>query len=67
MQKTTVSSARNGGFRTKKQRFLKLILIFVYIKTIYYTDYQRFVCDIENKRFSSPNDYVPANIGYMYA
>ena len=67
MEKRTVSVIGDLGFRTKKQRFLKLILIFVYIKTIYYTDYQRFVCDIENKRFSSPNGYVPANIGCMYA
>ncbi len=67
MQKTTVSSARNGGFSVKKRRFLKLILIFVYMKTVYYADYQCFVYNIENKRFSSPNDYVPANIGCMYA
>ena len=51
MLKTTVLSARNVGFSLKKRRFLKLILVFVGIKNIYYAYYQYFICNAENKRF----------------
>ena len=63
MQKRAVSSARNGGFRLKKHRFLKPIYIFVYIKTIYHTDYQHLSRNTKNKRFSSTKDNVLTNIG----
>ena len=65
MQKRVVSSARSGGFRTKKRRFLKLIRVFVGIKILYPADYQRLSCNAENKRFSAPKDNAPANIGCM--
>ena len=65
MQKRAVSSARNGGFRLKKHRFLKPIYIFVYIKTIYHTDYQHLSRNTKNKRFSSTKDNVLTNIGCM--
>ena len=67
MMKRAVLSARSGGFRLKKRRFLKLIRVFVGNKYIYHCDYQRLSCNAENKRFSSTNDNVPANIGCMYA
>ncbi len=67
MLKRAVLSARSGGFRLKKRRFLKLIRVFVGNKYIYHCDYQRLSCNAENKRFSSTNDNVPANIGCMYA
>ncbi len=51
MLKTTVSSARNGSFSFKKRRFLKLIRIFVGIKSFYLTDSQRLACNAKNKRF----------------
>ena len=63
MMKRTVSSARNGGIWLKKRRFLKRILIFVDIKSVYRVDYQRLLCNAKNKRFSSPNDNAPTNIG----
>ena len=63
MQKRAGSSARNGGFRLKKHRFLKPIYIFVYIKTIYHTDYQHLSRNTKNKRFSSTKDNVLTNIG----
>ena len=63
MQKRAISSARNGGFRRKKHRFLKLIRIFVYIKTIYHTDYQHLSRNAKNKRFLPTNDNTLANIG----
>ena len=56
-----VSSARNGGFIFKKQRFLKLIPISVHIKSIYYTDYQHLSCNAKNKRFSPSKDNASAN------
>ena len=58
MLKTMVLSARNGGFRIKKRRFLKLIHVL---------DYQQLWRNAKNKRFSSTNDNSPANIGCMYA
>ena len=67
MLKTSVSSARNGGINLKKRRFLKLISLFVGIKKVYYSDYQCLSCNAKNKRFSSPNDNSPANIGCMHA
>ena len=67
MQKTAVSSARSGAFRLKKRRFLKLILVFVGIKNIYYAYYQYFICNAENKRFLLSNGNTPANISCMYA
>ena len=63
MQKRAISSARNGGFRRKEHRFLKLIRIFVYIKTIYHTDYQHLSRNAKNKRFLPTNDNTLANIG----
>ncbi len=65
MLKTTVLSARSGGFNLKKRRFLKLIRLVVDIKTFYLSDYQRFVCNVENKRFSPTKGNLPANIGCM--
>ena len=67
MMKRAVLSARSGGFRLKKRRLLKLIRVFVGNKYIYHSDYQRLSFNAENKRFSSTNDNVPANIGCMYA
>ncbi len=67
MLKRAVLSARSGGFRLKKRRFLKLIRVFVGNKYIYHCDYQCLSCNAENKRFSLTNDNVPANIGCMYA
>ena len=67
MLKTTVLSARNVGFSLKKRRFLKLILVFVGIKNIYYAYYQYFICNAENKRFLLSNCNTPANISCMYA
>ena len=67
MLKATVLSARNVGFSLKKRRFLKLILVFVGIKNIYYAYYQYFICNAENKRFLSSNGNTPANISCMYA
>jgi len=49
----------------KKRRFLKLILVFVGIKNIYYAYYQYFICNAENKRFLLSNGNTPANIGCM--
>ena len=66
MQKTAVSSARNGGINLKKRRFLKLIPIFVGIKNTYCSDYQYLSSNAENKRFLPPNDNSSANIGCMY-
>ena len=63
MLKRTVSSARNGGFRLKKRRFLKLIRIIVGVENVYCADYQRLLCNAKNKRFSSSNDNALANIG----
>ena len=65
MLKTTVSSARNGSFSFKKRRFLKLIRIFVGIKSFYLTDSQRLACNAKNKRFFASKDNAPANIGCM--
>lgn len=67
MLKRAVLSARSDGFRLKKRRLLKLIRVFVGNKYIYHSDYQRLSFNAENKRFSSTNDNVPANIGCMYA
>ena len=67
MLKTTVLQARNDGIRLKKRRFLKLILIFAGIKQGYNIDYQHLAHNVKNRRFLSPNDNVPANIGCMYA
>ncbi len=67
MLKTMVLSARNGGFRIKKRRFLKLIHVFVRTKNFYFLDYQQLWRNAKNKRFSSTNDNSPANIGCMYA
>ena len=67
MLKTTVLQARNDGIRLKKRRFLKLILIFVGLKQGYNIDYQLLARNTKNKRFLSPNDNVPANIGCMHA
>ena len=63
--KTAVLSVRNGGFSLKKRRFLKLIFIFVGIKTVYHSDYQLLVCNAKNKRLSSTKDSVLSNIGCM--
>ena len=63
MIKTAVSSARNVGIRLKKRRFLKLFFNFVGIKQGYNADYQHFVRNTKNKRFSATNDNAPANIG----
>ncbi len=65
MLKATVLSARNVGFSLKKRRFLKLILVFVGIKNIYYAYYQYFICNAENKRFLLSNGNTPANISCM--
>ena len=65
MQKRVVSSARSGGFRTKKRRFLKMIRVFVGIKILYPADYQRLSYNAKNKRFSAMKDKAPANIGCM--
>ena len=67
MLKTTVLSVRNGGFRAKNRRFLKLIRIFRFIKKIYYIDCQRLVFNAKNKCFSSTKDNKSADIGCMYA
>ena len=67
MQKTTVSSARNGGINLKKRRFLKLIRVFVGIKNTYCSDYQSLSSNAKNKRLLPPNDNSSANIGCMYA
>ena len=67
MIKTVVSSARNVVIRLKKRRFLKLFLIFAGIKQGYNIDYQHLAHNAKNRRFLSPNDNVPANIGCMYA
>ena len=40
-----------------------MIRIFVGIKQVYFADYQRLLCNVKNKRFSSPNDNAPTNIG----
>ena len=65
MQKTTVLSARNVGLSVKKRRFLKLIRIFIGIKSFYLTDPQRLACNDKNKRFLPSKDNAPANIGCM--
>ncbi len=65
MLKTTVSSARNGSFSFKKRRFLKLIRIFVGIKSFYLTDSQRLACNAKNKCFFASNYNALANIGCM--
>ena len=65
MLKTTVLSARSDGFNLKKRRFLKLIRLIVGIKIFYLSDYQRIVCNVENKRFSPTKGNLPANIGCM--
>ena len=67
MIKTVVLVARNIGIRLKKRRFLKLILIFADIKQGYNIDYQHLAYNAKNRRFSSSQDNVPANIGCMYA
>ena len=67
MQKAAVSSARNVGISLKKQRFLKLIRVFVGIKTVYCLDYQRLLCNVKNKHFLASKDNTPANIGGMHA
>ncbi len=66
MLKRAVLSARTGGFKLKKRRFLKLIRIFLPVKGVYYADYQHLSFNTKNKRFSSPNDNAPANIGCTY-
>ena len=67
MIKTAVSSARNVGISLKKRRFLKLIRVFVGIKTAYCLDYQRLLCNVKNKHFLSSKDNTPANIDGMHA
>mgnify|MGYP000895207481 FL=1 len=67
MLKRAVLAARSGGFRLKKLRFLKLILIFIGIKILYRSDYQYLLFNAKNKRFSSTDNNAPANIGCMYA
>ena len=51
MLKTVVLSVRNGSFSLKKQRFLKRIPIFVGIKKVYHTDYQRILCNDKKQVF----------------
>ena len=63
MLKTTVLSARNGGFSPKKWRFLKLMRIFAGIKKAYRADYKHISRNAQNKRFSSTNGNAPANMG----
>ena len=65
--KTVLLDAEKGSFISKKRRFLKLIRVFVGNKYIYHCDYQRLSCNAKNKRFSSTNDNMPANIRCMYA
>ena len=67
MQKTAVSSARNGGINLKKRRFLRLIRVFVGIKNTYCPDYQPLSSNAKNKRLLPPNDNALANIGCMHA
>ena len=57
-----ILSTRNDGFSAKKWRFLKLILLFVGIIKIYNAYFQHFICDAENKRFSSSKDNALENI-----
>ena len=66
MLKRAVLAARNVGIRLKKRRFLKLTPIFIGIKIVYHSDYQHLSCNAKNKRFLSPKDNVPANIGCMH-
>ncbi len=51
--KWAVSSARNADIRLKNRRFLKMIHMFVFSKKVYYADYQYFVCNAKNRRFSA--------------
>ena len=67
MQKTAVSSARNGGINLKKRQFLKLIRVFVGIKNTYCPDYQPLSSNAKNNRLLSPNDNSSVNIGCMHA
>ena len=67
MLKTAVLSVRNGEFRAKNRRFLKLIRIFIFIKKFYYIDCQRLVFNAKNKCFSPTKDNTSADIGCMYA
>ena len=67
MLKTAVLSVRNGGFRAKNWRFLKLIRIFIFNKKLYCFDCQRFVFNTKNKCFSPTKDNTSADIGCMYA
>lgn len=66
MLKRAVLESKNVGISLKKQRFLKLIRVFVGIKTVYCLDYQRLLCNVKNKRFLTPKDNATANIGCMY-
>lgn len=51
MLKRAVLESKNVGISLKKQRFLKLIRVFVGIKTVYCLDYQRLLCNVKNKHF----------------
>ena len=65
MLKRAVLESRNVGIRLKKRRFLKIIRVFVGIKTVYCPDYQCLLCNVKNKRFLASKDNTPANIGGM--
>ena len=67
MLKRAVLESRNVGISLKKRRFLKLICVFIGIKTVYCSDYQHLLCNVKNKRFLSSDDSTPANIGGMHA
>lgn len=67
MLKRAVLESKNVGISLKKQRFLKLIRVFVGIKTVYCLDYQCLLCNVKNKHFLSSKDNTPANIGGMHA
>ena len=66
MLKRAVLSARSGGFRLKKRRFLKLFFIFVGIKKVYHSDFQYLLRNVKNKRFLTPKDNATANNGCTY-
>ena len=67
MLKRAVLESRNVGISLKKRRFLKLICVFIGIKTVYCSDYQHLLCNVKNKRFCHLKDNTPANIGGMHA
>jgi len=64
--KWAVSSARNADISLKNRRFLKMIRMFVFSKKVYCADYQYFVCNAKNRRFSASNDNTLANIGCIH-